>query len=139
MKNKIAIIWAGPGGLSAAMLLSSQGHEVDIYEKSEAIWGRNSRLTLAGKYHFDVGPTFLLMKPFLDEIFELSWKKSSDYLDFKQVDPMYELHFANVSVSMTSDHKKMRETIAQLFPGEEAWFDKYLTYEDKRLDRKSVV
>lgn len=33
---------------------------------------------------------------------------------------MYELHFANVSVSMTSDHKKMRETIAQLFPGEEA-------------------
>ena len=135
MKNKIAIIWAGPGGLSAAMLLSSQGHEVDIYEKSEAIWGRNSRLTLAGKYHFDVGPTFLLMKPFLDEIFELSWKKSSDYLDFKQVDPMYELHFANVSVSMTSDHKKMRETIAQLFPGEEAWFDKYLTYEDKRLEK----
>jgi phytoene desaturase len=98
------------------MLLSHQGHKIDIYEKDTRIGGRNSRLTLAEKYHFDVGPTFLLMKPFLDEIFEKSGRKSSDYIDFKQVDPMYDLHFADVSVSMTSDHKKMRETIAQLFP-----------------------
>lgn len=135
MKKKIAIIWAGPGGLSAAMLLSSQWHEVHIYEKDSTIGGRNSRLTLAEKYHFDVGPTFLLMKPFLDEIFEKSGRKSSDYIDFRQVDPMYELHFADVSVSMTSDHEKMRATIAKLFPGEEAWFDRYLSYEDKRLEK----
>lgn len=37
MKKKIAIIGAGPGGLAAAMILSSQGHEVDIYEKNEII------------------------------------------------------------------------------------------------------
>jgi phytoene desaturase len=135
MKKKIAIIWGGPGGLSAAMLLSQQGHEVDIYEKDEVIGGRNSRLTLAEKYHFDVGPTFLLMKPFLDEIFEKSGRKSSDYIDFRQVDPMYELHFSDISVSMTSDHEKMRSTISKLFPGEEIWFDRYLAYEDKRLEK----
>lgn len=98
------------------MLLSQQGHEIDIYEKDAVIGGRNSRLTLAEKYHFDVGPTFLLMKPFLDEIFEKSGRKSSDYIDFRQVDPMYELNFADISVSMTSDHEKMRATIAKLFP-----------------------
>lgn len=135
MKKKIAIIWAGPGWLSAAMLLSQQGHEIDIYEKDAVIGGRNSRLTLAEKYHFDVGPTFLLMKPFLDEIFEKSGRKSSDYIDFRQVDPMYELNFADISVSMTSDHEKMRATIAKLFPWEEKWFDKYLAYEDKRLEK----
>jgi len=54
------------------MLLSKKGHTVHIYEKESHIGGRNSRMTLADKYHFDVGPTFLLMKPILDEIFEIA-------------------------------------------------------------------
>lgn len=33
MKNKIAIVGAGPGGLTAAMILSKRGYEVDVYEK----------------------------------------------------------------------------------------------------------
>jgi hypothetical protein len=32
---------------------------------------------------------------------------------------MYELHFADKVVPMTSDHEKMRKIIADLFPGEE--------------------
>ncbi len=135
MKKKIAIIWAGPGGLTAAMILSKKWHQVHLYEKNDHIGGRNSRLTLADKYHFDVGPTFLLMKNILDEVFELSWEKSQDYLDFQQVDPMYELHFAEHTVPMTSNHKKMREIIARMFPGEEKGFDKYLAHEEKRLQK----
>lgn len=108
---------------------------VDVYEKESHIGGRNSRMTLADKYHFDVGPTFLLMKPILDEMFELAGEVSSDYLDFQKVDPMYELHFAEKTVPMTSDHTKMRETIATLFPGEEKGFDRYLAYEEVRLQK----
>ncbi len=135
MKKKIAIIWAGPGWLTAAMLLSNLWYEVDVYEKNNTIWGRNSRLTLLDKYHFDVWPTFLLMKNLLDEIFEIVWEKSSEYLDFHKIDPMYELFFWDNSIPMTSDHEKMRKTITKLFPGEEKWFDKYLLYEEKRLKK----
>ena len=81
--------------------------------------GRNSRLTLSQDYHFDVGPTFLLMKDILDEVFGFAGAKSSDYLDFQKIDPMYELHFADKTVPMTSNHEAMRATIAQMFPGEE--------------------
>lgn len=135
MKKKIAIIGAGPGGLTAAMILSKRGYDVDVYEKENHVGGRNSRLTLNGDYHFDVGPTFLLMKDILDEVFEFAWAKSSDYLDFQKIDPMYELHFADNTVPMTSDYETMRATIARMFPGEEKWFDKYITYEEKRLQR----
>lgn len=89
---------------------------VDIYEKESDVGGRNSRLTLADKYHFDVGPTFLLMKPLLDEVFELVGEKADDYLHFENVDPMYELHFTDKTVPMTSNHAKMRATIGQIFP-----------------------
>jgi phytoene desaturase len=135
MKKKIAIIGAGPGGLTTAMILSKKWYEVDIYEKNTHIWGRNSRLTLAENYHFDVGPTFLLMKNILDEVFEFAGEKSSDYLDFQKVDPMYELHFLDRTIPMTNDHQRMREIIEDIFPGQGKWFDKYLNYEEKRLER----
>ncbi len=48
---------------------------------------------------------------------------------------MYELHFAEKTVPMTSNHEKMRETISQLFPGEEKGFDQYITYEERRLQK----
>lgn len=135
MKKKIAIIGSGPWGLTAAMLLAKKWHAVDIFEKSATIGWRNSRLTLAGKYHFDRGPTFLMMKPLLDEVFEMAWEKTEDYLDFQKIDPMYELHFTDKTIAMTSDHQKMRATIAKAFPWEEKGFDRYLFQEEKRIQR----
>lgn len=48
---------------------------------------------------------------------------------------MYELHFADITVPMTSDHTKMRSIITELFPGEEKGFDRYIEYEEKRLKK----
>ena len=39
MKKKIAIIGAGPGGLTAAMILSKRGYDVDVYEKEKSNGG----------------------------------------------------------------------------------------------------
>jgi len=135
MKKKIAIVGAWPWGLTAAMILSKRWYLVDVYEKNAYVGGRNSRLTLSDTYHFDVWPTFLLMKNILDEVFELAWARSDDYLDFQKIDPMYELHFADITVPMTSDHTKMRSIITELFPGEEKGFDRYIEYEEKRLKK----
>lgn len=75
------------------------------------------------------------MKPILDKIFELVGEHSTDYLDFQKIDPMYELHFADKTIPMTSDHAAMREIISQMFPGEEKGFDQYLQYEEVRLKK----
>ena len=62
--KKIIIVGAGPGGLSAGMLLASKGYDVKIYEKEAIIGGRNGFITL-GEYTFDIGPTFFMMKDIL--------------------------------------------------------------------------
>ena len=46
-----------------------------------------------GDYRFDLGPTFLMMKFLLDELFAEGGRRSTDYLQFKKLDPMYELRF----------------------------------------------
>ena len=70
-QRKIVIIGSGPGGLAAGMLLASKGYEIEVFEKQNYLGGRNSAISADG-YTFDLGPTFLMMKFILDEMFELT-------------------------------------------------------------------
>lgn len=53
MNKSITIIGAGPGGLTAGMLLASEGYKVNIFEKQNFIGGRTSTFTM-GDYTFDL-------------------------------------------------------------------------------------
>ncbi|HKL21838.1 MAG TPA: FAD-dependent oxidoreductase, partial [Tichowtungia sp.] len=63
-KKHIAIIGAGPGGLTAAMILANRGFRVSVFEAQERVGGRNGAFKI-GPYTFDIGPTFLMLKPIL--------------------------------------------------------------------------
>ncbi|HEQ78793.1 MAG TPA: FAD-binding protein [Euryarchaeota archaeon] len=65
MPKRIAIVGAGPGGLTAGMILASKGFDVTIFEKESSVGGRNAEIKL-DNYLFDTGPTFLMMKFVLD-------------------------------------------------------------------------
>ena len=88
-KKKVIIIGAGPGGLSAGMILAHEGFDVQIYEKQNKVGGRNGHIQL-GDYKFDIGPTFLMMLNVLEEVFEASGRKANDYLTITELDPLYE-------------------------------------------------
>ncbi|NCT94952.1 MAG: NAD(P)/FAD-dependent oxidoreductase [Chitinophagaceae bacterium] len=55
MKKKVAIIGAGPAGLTAAYLLVKGGQEVVIFEKDPQYVGGISRTESYKGYHFDIG------------------------------------------------------------------------------------
>jgi phytoene desaturase len=131
MAPKIAVVGAGPGGLTTAMILAQQGYDVDIFEKESTLGGRNARLSL-GDYHFDLGPTFLMMTFILRQVFERAGKNLDDYCTVMPLDPMYRLNFADVTLEPSPDHEKMRASITELFPGEEAGFDRLLKTEKRR-------
>lgn len=132
-KKKVIIIGAGPGGLTAGMLLASQGYQVDIFEKADCVGGRNMNIEIEG-YHFDAGPTFLLMKFVLDEMFKMAGRDSSKYLTFTKLDPMYVLNFGEKKLHVSSDHQKMYSEIKEKFPGQEEGYKKFLTAEKKKFD-----
>jgi phytoene desaturase len=130
--KKIIIVGAGPGGLTAGMLLAHRGFDVTIYEKENHVGGRNGCINEKG-YKFDIGPTFLMMKFILDEVFEETGKDINKYMKFQKLDPMYRLQFDDVTIEPTNDHKKMREQIKKLFPGNEKGYDRFLKREAKRF------
>ena len=117
LDKHVVIVGAGPGGLTAAMILAHRGLKVTVLEKRDVVGGRNGELKV-GKYSHDIGPTFLMMKFLLDGIFQVCDKKSEDYMEFKLLDPMYELDFGDVMLSPSSDPKKMVAEIERAFPGQ---------------------
>jgi phytoene desaturase len=134
-KKRVAVVGAGPGGLTAAMILASKGYAVDVYEKRAAVGGRNAALKL-GDYTFDTGPTFLMMRFILEEVFELCGRKVDDYLDIRSLDPLYRLIFGpGRELLPTRDRERMREQIDRLFPGNWKGYERFMAYEARKFDR----
>lgn len=132
-KKTIAIVGAGPGGLTAAMLLGHAGYQVHVYEKQSYVGGRTSSMHL-GDYTFDLGPTFFMMPYILEEVFERTGRRLSDYVTLKEIDPMYQLLFKDKRFVPTRDQKAMHDQIENLFPGNGKGYLKYLEKEKKRFD-----
>lgn len=132
--GKIGIVGGGPGGLSCAMLLAHKGFDVTVFEKEDEVGGRNALMKLGG-FKFDTGPTFLNMKFILDDIFRLCGRKSSDYLKFKLLDPMYQLSFTDLEIQMSSNKETMRKELNRVFPGNEEGLNKFYARERVRFEK----
>lgn len=133
-EKHIAIIGAGPGGLSAAMILANRGYRVSVYEREDRVGGRNRNIEL-GPYRFDLGPTFLMMEFFLREIFQLAGRNIDDYLDLVRLDPMYALDYGTQKLLVTDDHAAMKTRLAQVFPGDEEGLDRFMAKEKIKYEK----
>ncbi len=130
--KRVLIVGAGPGGLTAGMILAKRGFDVSIYEKQAQVGGRNAQFEIDG-YRFDIGPTFLMMRFVLDEVFAEAGRDINNYLDICQLEPMYRLAFREKTLDMSRDHDVMRDRIADAFPGEAPGFDRFLKREAARF------
>ena len=130
----IVIIGGGPGGLSAAMILAHRGFKVTLFERDDTTGGRNRNLQL-GEYSFDTGPTFLMMEFILREIFTLAGRDVDTYLELIRLEPMYMLNFFEKKISTVTDHQEMKARIADVFPGEERGFERFIIEEKKRYEK----
>ena len=131
-QKHILVVGAGPGGLTTAMLLAARGFKVTLVEKQDRVGGRNSAMVRNG-YKFDTGPTFLMMKFILDEVFEEAGRRSEDYLKFVKLEPMYRLQFDDMAVEPTTDHAAMLKQLNAKFPGNAKGYWKFLKTEQERF------
>ena len=134
-RKRVAVVGAGPGGLTASMILAHRGYDVDVFEKEPHVGGRNAPIRL-GPYTFDTGPTFLMMKSILEEMFRLSGGNLEDYLTLRPVDPLYRLQFADGRTFLPSrlDRNATARQIERLFPGNVGGYWNMLRKEKKKHD-----
>lgn len=85
MSKKIAVIGGGIGGLSAAIRLAHKGYDVELFEKNNSLGGKANLIQEDG-FRFDTGPSLVTMPFVIEELFESTGEKMSDYFTFKQLD-----------------------------------------------------
>ncbi|HQB11248.1 MAG TPA: NAD(P)/FAD-dependent oxidoreductase, partial [bacterium] len=135
MKKHVIVIGAGPGGLTSAMILAKRGFDVTVFEKDDQVGGRNKEIRL-GEYSFDTGPTFLMLKNVLDEVFMEAGADGEKLLNYQKIEPMYRLVYDEKdSINPSSDHEFMKSEIKRLFPGQEKGMEEYLKREKTRFEK----
>ncbi len=95
--------------------------------------GRNGAFRL-GPYTFDIGPTFLMLKPILDEVFEEAGAACDRLMDMRELKPMYRLQFENKFIEPVNDPEKMKPEIERVFAGHADTYDAFIHREKKRFD-----
>ncbi|MGL5830463.1 MAG: phytoene desaturase family protein, partial [Angustibacter sp.] len=88
----IAVVGAGVGGLSAAVRLAAQGHQVEIFEQSADIGGKLGHIKHRG-FHFDTGPSLVTLPAVYRDLFATTGAPLSECLDLVPVDPAFRYHF----------------------------------------------
>jgi len=131
MSKNVAIVGAGPGGLTAAMLLAARGYSVKVFEKAGTVGGRSATISEGG-YSFDTGPTFLMMTFILKEVFRAAGRDLDDYCRIVPLDPMYRLNFRELSFEPSRNNEVTRQRIEEKFPGQAEGYDKLLKRESNR-------
>jgi phytoene desaturase len=126
MKKKIAIVGSGVGGLAAAMRLAYRGHDVDVYEKLPLCGGRNSLLADKG-FKFDLGPSFVLMPDFFEEVFSDCKEDLKRHLDLKVLDVNYKIFYPDGdSLTVYRDSERTKHELEKLEKGSAEAFEKYI-------------
>lgn len=99
MKNekRIAVIGSGLGGLSAALKLSHQGFQVDVYEKLDRPGGKAGELKKKG-FRFDTGPSLLTLPNVFSDLLKSVEEDIDEYLNFNRLDPITRYFFEDGTI-----------------------------------------
>ena len=111
--DRVVIVGAGLGGLSAALHLAGAGRQVTVVEREPVPGGRCGRIEDRG-YRFDTGPTVLTMPELLDAAFAAVGEQRERWLTLHRLDPAYRARFADgTTIDVRADVDAMADEIAQ--------------------------
>ncbi len=114
----IIVIGSGFGGLSAAIRLQAQGHNVTVIEKRDKPGGRAYVYEQDG-FVFDGGPTIITAPWLIHDLFTLCGRKTEDYVKIIPIDPFYKIRFEDGTVfHYNADRENLLRQIKALNPAD---------------------
>jgi len=126
-RKRAVIVGAGLGGLATSIRLAHAGLDVTVLEKNPTTGGRCSRLEVAG-HRFDTGPTMLLMRDAVEELFSAVGRRLDDYVSLERMHTNYRIHFGvdGTSLDVTSDPEELAHNLDLFSPGAVPGFKRFL-------------
>lgn len=133
-RRKIAVIGSGFGGLSVALRLQASGADVRIFEKRDQPGGRAYVYRQDG-FTFDAGPTVITAPECLEDLFRVTGRKMSDYVDLMPVSPFYRLLWDDgFKFDYSNDDASLFGQIRAKNPEDEDGYRRFLKYSKEVFD-----
>ena len=119
-RERVVVVGAGVGGLTAAALLAKRGLDVTVLERAPRVGGK-MRQVLAGDRLVDGGPTVLTMRWVFEEIFAELGARLEDHLSLRAADRLARHAWLDGStLDLFADVDRSVEAIAAFAGAEEA-------------------
>jgi phytoene desaturase len=133
--KKTIVTGAGIGGLTAALLLAADGHNVLVLESNSKPGGKMNRFEKEG-FCFDTGPSLLTMPFVLGELFKRCGRRLEDYLETVPLTPLCRYYYPDGTLfDCFSDRGRMHEELMRVAPEDAAAYSDFLEYSGKLYER----
>jgi len=133
------IIGAGIGGLTSASLLAKQGIKVLVLEALGRIGGCCSNYDFGG-FRPEVGAVFVILKDLYNNYFELIDRRIEDYIDFKVIDPVYDIVLeGGERYLLPRNFDAMGEVVRQINPADVDGYRRYCRDMKKIMDQQRAA
>ncbi|ARV10626.1 phytoene dehydrogenase [Winogradskyella sp. PC-19] len=135
MKQKsVIIVGAGIAGISAAIRLRCQGHNVSVYEANNYPGGKLTAFSENG-YRFDMGPSLFTMPQFVEDLFKTANTNISDYFQYKKKDVVCNYFYEDgTTFSAVSDEDEFAKKAEQTFDIKAEDIKEYFKQSKKKYD-----
>jgi diapolycopene oxygenase len=133
-KNRVVVIGAGLGGMSAAIMLARKGFQVTVIEKNSHAGGKLNQLQVQG-FSFDLGPSIFTMPQIFRPIFEGDGKRLEDYITLQRVDPQWRNFFEDGTVlDLWENQEKMRGELTRFGSNCISEYEDFLAYSRRQYE-----
>ncbi|MDX2036496.1 MAG: phytoene desaturase family protein [Isosphaeraceae bacterium] len=131
MSERVVVIGAGLGGLSAALELRRRGFDPLVLERHSEVGGKAS-VRRADGFRWDEGPSILVMPWVYRELFEASGLDPDVYLPMKRLDPAFKVVLSDGRpLEIAASEEGLVDALARLDPADGAALPAFM----RKMDR----